>query len=150
MIKLKRAYDPPERDDGKRVLVDRLWPRGLKKERARLDLWMKDIAPSDGLRKWFAHYPARWPEFRRRYMEELKAKKDLMEELRELSEKGTLTLVYGAKDTEHNQAQVLKEVLSRTRQYAKAKARAGGEATPRALPIACFFELFEPVFFRRE
>ncbi|HVW69629.1 MAG TPA: DUF488 domain-containing protein [Steroidobacteraceae bacterium] len=112
-IRIKRAYDPPSSDDGARVLVDRLWPRGLKKSDAHLSQWMKDIAPSTELRKWFAHDPARWEEFRRRYEAELRAKRDLLAELTELARKGPLTLIYSAHDPLHNQAVVLLDVLRR-------------------------------------
>jgi len=111
MIKIKRVYDPVSSDDGKRILVDRLWPRGIKKEDARIDLWQKDIAPSDELRKWFSHDPAKWPDFKKRYKEELKDKLELIEKLREKPKKGNVTLLFAAKDTGHNNAVVLKEVL---------------------------------------
>jgi uncharacterized protein YeaO (DUF488 family) len=111
MIKTKRAYDGPTEDDGYRVLVERLWPRGITKERAALDLWMKDVAPSAGLRKWFGHDPAKWIEFRRRYGAELEAHKSEVESLRQKAKDGNLTLVYGAKDEQHNSASVLKEFL---------------------------------------
>lgn len=113
MIKLKRIYDPFSREDGKRVLVDRLWPRGIKKDEAHIDKWLKDIAPSDALRKWFSHDPSRWEEFKKRYNAELKDKKELLEELLSDSRKGTVTLLFGAKDTEHNNAVVIKEALGR-------------------------------------
>ncbi len=112
MIKIKRVYEKPAKDDGWRVLVDRLWPRGMKKESARLDLWMKDVAPSEALRKWFGHEPERWKEFERKYRSELLKKKDLLAELKKMAkEHGTLTLVYGAKDEEHNQAVVIADAL---------------------------------------
>ena len=111
MLKLKRVYDPPSKDDGKRLLVDRLWPRGIKKEDAKIDEWLKDIAPSDELRRWFSHDPAKWQEFRRRYKEELKEKRELIERLREEAKRGTITLLYAARDEEHNNAVVLKEVI---------------------------------------
>jgi uncharacterized protein YeaO (DUF488 family) len=111
MIKLKRAYDAYSRNDGKRVLVDRLWPRGLRKDEAMIDLWMKDIAPSSELRKWFSHEPSKWQEFRQRYRQELKDKEGLVEGLREESNKGTVTLLFSAKDREHNNAVVLKEMI---------------------------------------
>ncbi len=111
MISIKRIYEPAKPDDGFRVLVDRLWPRGLSKDKARLDLWLKDIAPSDKLRKWFGHDPARWGEFRKRYGNELEGKEDLLRTLAGKAESGKVTLLYGAKDTEHNQAIVLKEHL---------------------------------------
>ncbi len=110
-IRLKRAYDPPAKGDGKRILVDRLWPRGVKKETAALDQWVKEIAPSDGLRQWFNHEPARWAEFQRRYADELKEHRDLIGSLRQLARKGPVTLVYAARDTEHNDAVVLRQVL---------------------------------------
>ncbi len=110
-IKLKRAYEKPSPADGTRILVDRLWPRGVSKEKASLDGWMKEIAPSTELRKWFAHDPKRWEEFRRRYGEELRGHPERLEELRSLARKGTLTLVYAAHDEAHNDAVVLREVL---------------------------------------
>ncbi len=112
-VKIKRAYDPPTPDDGQRVLIDRLWPRGLKREDARLDEWLRDIAPSDDLRRWFGHDPARWEEFQTRYRHEL-ADADhqaALERLRELARQGPLTLVFAAKDAEHCNAQVLRAVL---------------------------------------
>src|SRR5690242_20665884 len=111
MIRLKRAYEKPTRDDGFRVLVERLWPRGVSKEEAALDLWLKDVAPSTELRKWFGHDPARWKEFQQRYRAELKDKKDALKLLRAKSREGTVTLVYGARDEEHNGALVLKKIL---------------------------------------
>lgn len=110
-VKLKRAYEPPATGDGTRVLIDRLWPRGLSKEKAALDQWMKEIAPSTELRKWFGHDPARWDEFRRRYAEEVHQHLDLLERLRSLARKGTLTLVYSAHDEEHNDAVELRELI---------------------------------------
>jgi len=111
MLKIKRIYDPPTAEDGKRVLVDRLWPRGMAKDEARIDEWLKEIAPSDELRKWFGHDPARWEEFRKRYREELKAHGDLLDKLRSEAQKGTVTILFAAKDEEHNNALVLKELL---------------------------------------
>lgn len=111
MVKVKRIYDPPSKDDGRRVLVDRLWPRGIKKENAMIDEWLKDIAPSDELRKWFSHEPSKWEEFKRRYREELKDKKGLIERLRSEARRGRVTLLFAAKDREHNNAVVLKEVI---------------------------------------
>jgi uncharacterized protein YeaO (DUF488 family) len=111
MIKLKRAYEAPSPDDGFRVLVERLWPRGVRKEEARLDLWLKDVAPSTQLRKWFGHDPARWKQFQQRYRAELKDKKDALKLLKEKSAEGTVTLVYGARDEGHNGALVVKRVL---------------------------------------
>lgn len=110
-VRLKRVYEPPGPEDGVRILVDRLWPRGLSKEKAAVDHWMKDIAPSAELRKWFGHDPARWPEFRRRYMEELRGQTALLNQILELAAKGTVTLLFGAHDQEHNDAVVLREVL---------------------------------------
>jgi uncharacterized protein YeaO (DUF488 family) len=111
MIKLKRAYEKPSREDGFRVLVDRLWPRGVRKEEAHFDLWLKDVAPSTELRKWFGHDPKRWKVFQSRYRQELKDHKDDIKLLRDKSKEGTVTLVYGARDEEHNGALVLKKVL---------------------------------------
>ena len=106
-IKLKRAYDPPEAGDGARVLVDRLWPRGLSRDFAHIDLWLREVAPSEGLRRWFGHDPARFSEFARRYRAELERLSQPVLTLRRLAEEGPLTLVFGAKDREHNQAIVL-------------------------------------------
>lgn len=110
-IRLKRAYQPAAADDGLRILVDRLWPRGLKKSDAGIDRWIKDIAPSTALRKWFGHDPARWPEFRRRYAAEIRRRPDQFEELRALARKGPVTLVFSARDELHNDAVVLRNVL---------------------------------------
>ena len=111
MIQLRRVYEKPSRKDGLRILVDRLWPRGLTKERAALDLWLKDVAPSTELRKWFGHDPAKWKEFQVRYLRELREKKGALELLKEKSKEHTVTLVYGARDEEHNEALVLKRIL---------------------------------------
>ncbi len=111
MVRIKRIYDPPEPEDGRRVLIDRLWPRGMAKDEARIDEWLKEIAPSDELRQWFGHDPARWEEFASRYREELKGGGELLKRLRTEARKGTVTLLYAAKDTEHNNAVVLKELL---------------------------------------
>lgn len=113
MITLKRAYEKPEKGDGVRVLVDRLWPRGVSKAKLKLDRWEKDIAPSNELRTWFGHDPERWQEFKRKYKAELKPHAKELKELRALSKKKTVTLLFGAKDETHNQAVVLKELLSR-------------------------------------
>jgi uncharacterized protein YeaO (DUF488 family) len=110
-IRIKRVYAEPTEDDGRRILVDRLWPRGLTKERARVDLWLKEVAPSTELRKWYAHDPKRWPEFKRRYAAELKAQPGPLAQLRQEVSKGTTTLLYGARDEEHNEAVVLLELL---------------------------------------
>ncbi len=111
MIQTKRIYDPVLPEDGKRVLVDRLWPRGVKKDEARVDDWLKDIAPSDELRKWFSHDPANWLEFKKRYKKELKNKFAVLEQIRKESEKETITLLFAAKDVEHNNAVALKEII---------------------------------------
>ena len=116
MIQLKRVYEKPSRKDGLRVLVDRLWPRGLTKERAAVKLWLKDLAPSTELRKWFDHDPAKWKQFQIRYRKELREKKDSLEMLNEKSKEHTVTLVYGARDEEHNEALVLKKILDRRQQ----------------------------------
>jgi len=119
-VAIKRSYDPPTRADGTRVLVDRLWPRGIKKEEAHVEKWMRELGPSDELRRFFGHYPERWREFRKRYLAELKRPQPeaLLCELEQIARKGTLTLVYSAKDQEHNQAVVLKDVLEkRVQQY---------------------------------
>ncbi len=121
-VRLKRAYDPPSDDDGVRVLVDRLWPRGLRKSAAAIDYWMKDVAPSTELRRWFGHEPGRWSEFRRRYRFELSRKPEVVSELEALARKGPVTLVFAARDTLHNEAVVLRDVLTRRRQVA-GKAR---------------------------
>jgi uncharacterized protein YeaO (DUF488 family) len=110
-LKLKRVYEKPSRDDGFRILVDRLWPRGLTKERAAVDLWLKDVAPSTELRKWFVHDPAKWREFHIRYRRELAAKKDAVKLLVDKSRENAVTLLYAARDEEHNEAQVLKGML---------------------------------------
>ena len=109
-VRIKRVYLPAEPSDGQRVLVDRLWPRGLRKDEARLSLWLKDFGPSTGLRQWVGHDPARWPEFRSRYALEL-ASNPARETLRELARQGNLTLLYSAHDEAHNQAVVLAELL---------------------------------------
>ena len=112
-IRLKRAYEPAAPEDGTRVLVERLWPRGVTKAEAALARWDRDIAPSPALRKWYNHDPARWDEFRRRYTAELEAHEDKLRELRRRARAGALTLVYGARDPEHNDAVVLAEILRR-------------------------------------
>ena len=111
-IRIKRAYEEPDREDGTRILVDRLWPRGLTKEKAKVDLWLKDVAPSTELRKWFAHDPDKWEEFRSRYLQELKRNKEQLSLLRQEAAKGTVTLVYGAKDQQHNEAVILQRLLT--------------------------------------
>lgn len=112
-IKLKRAYDKPDENDGFRILVDRLWPRGLSKTEAKIDAWLKDIAPSDQLRKWYAHDLAKWLEFKQFYMAELAAKEELIQTLIEKASTKPVTLVYAKRDVEHNNAIVLKEYMDR-------------------------------------
>jgi uncharacterized protein YeaO (DUF488 family) len=114
-VRLKRAYEPAAGFDGYRVLIDRIWPRGISREEAHLDEWAAELAPSSGLRRWFDHDPARFEEFRRRYSDELAAQNDKLRELRRRARAGTLTLIYGARDTEHNDAVVLAEILRRGR-----------------------------------
>ena len=112
-LRLKRAYDPAVPSDGYRVLIDRLWPRGVSKRQAKLDEWEKELAPSTELRQWFGHEPDRFAEFRRRYISELRRQRPRLAELRRRARAGTLTLVYSAHDSEHNDAVVLAEVLRR-------------------------------------
>ncbi len=125
MLRLKRVYEPPDRSDGRRILVDRLWPRGLSKEKAAVDDWMKEIAPSAALRRWFGHDPEKWPEFQRRYRRELRARDDLVREIAKRAARGRVTLVYGARDEEHNDAVVLAAVVRARRK------RAGRKEDPR-------------------
>ncbi len=108
-IRIKRVYEQPDKHDGRRILVDRLWPRGLTKKKACVDLWLKDIAPSTTLRKWFGHDPGRWEEFKKRYLAELKANSEQIQILKQELAKDMVTLVYGAKDEEHNEAVVIQE-----------------------------------------
>jgi uncharacterized protein YeaO (DUF488 family) len=117
-IRVKRIYDPPDRNDGARVLVDRLWPRGVRKEAAKLTLWLRDIAPSDDLRRWFDHDPARFAEFSRRYRAELTANKDAVSRMDDPLRAGPVTLLYAAHDAKYNHARVLSD-------YLKARARSG-------------------------
>jgi len=111
-VNLKRAYEPPSPRDGTRILVDRLWPRGVRKAKARIGLWLKDVAPSAALRQWFGHDPARWSEFRRRYRAELKRQPEPLARLRALARQGRVTLVFGAHDARRNQAVVLRDLLA--------------------------------------
>jgi uncharacterized protein YeaO (DUF488 family) len=123
-IRVKRAYEPPG-EDGVRYLVERLWPRGMKKAALRLDAWLKDVAPSDGLRRWFSHDPAKWQEFRQRYFRELNANAETWEPILKAGRQGLVTLLYSARDTEHNSAVALKEFLDAklgTRRGAARKA----------------------------
>lgn len=110
-LRLKRAYEPAAPEDGMRILVDRLWPRGVSKEKASLDEWEKEIAPSTELRQWFGHEPSRWTEFQRRYRDELQDHADILDHIQELAKKQTVTLVYSAHDEEHNDAVVLRDIL---------------------------------------
>jgi uncharacterized protein YeaO (DUF488 family) len=112
-IKIKRVYEQPVKEDGTRILVDRLWPRGLTKAKASVDLWLKGIAPSTELRKWFGHDPDKWAEFKTRYRAELRENDEQVALLKREIDKGAVTLVYGAKDEEHNKALLLQELLSR-------------------------------------
>ena len=125
-IKVKRVYEKSERSDGKRILVDRLWPRGIRKE--AVDLWLKDVAPSDDLRNWFHHEEPRWSEFRSKYRKELAANKDAVAELRKAA-KGNATLLYGARDEKHNQAVVLAEYLKRAPAKTKKAAKKAKKKT---------------------
>lgn len=111
MIQIKRVYDEITESDGSRILVDRLWPRGLSKDKAKIELWLKDIAPSDDLRKWFGHDPEKWVEFKHRYYEELNDKKELIDMIIEKSQSVAVTLLYGAKDEKYNNAVALKEFI---------------------------------------
>ena len=111
MIKLKRAYEPASKDDGLRILVERLWPRGVSKQKAQIDLWLKDLAPSTELRKWYGHEPARWPQFRKRYWAELKGQGDVPALLKYVTEERTVTFVYAASDEARNSAVALRELL---------------------------------------
>jgi uncharacterized protein YeaO (DUF488 family) len=112
-IRLKRAYEPASATDGYRVLIDRLWPRGVSRRQAKLDDWQKELAPSSELRRWFGHEPSRFQEFRRRYIEELRSERPRLSALRRRARDGTLTLVYAAQDEQHNDAVVLAEILRR-------------------------------------
>ena len=113
MIKVKRAYELAVRGDGKRFLVDRLWPRGVTKDALRAQAWLKDVAPSDALRRWFGHDPARWDEFQRRYFAELDAQPEAWQPVLRAARRGNVTLLYGARDVEHNNAVALKEYLEK-------------------------------------
>ncbi len=112
MVKIKRIYEPASPDDGKRIYIDRLWPRGMKKEEVKIDEWLKEISPSDDLRKWFGHDPSKYAEFKRRYKKELDKQKETLERLRKEAKRETVTLLFSAKDVEHNNATVMQEVLS--------------------------------------
>jgi uncharacterized protein YeaO (DUF488 family) len=126
-IRIKRAYEPAAKADGARILVDRLWPRGVTKDALSIERWTKEIGPSDALRRWFGHDPERWEEFRRRYVAELARQTALLEELRGVARDGVLTLVYGARDDAHNNAVVLREVLLKRLRATKTKPPAGAK-----------------------
>lgn len=113
VIKIKRVYEPVAKDDGFRILIDRLWPRGLAKEKAHIDLWLKEIAPSNYLREWFAHDSIKWPEFKKRYFEELKNKNEQIEVILDRAKSGNVTLVYSAREKHYNDAVALKEFLEK-------------------------------------
>ena len=131
-VTLRRAYDPPGRADGPSVLVDRVWPRGISKERLQIAAWLKELGPSAALRKWFGHDPGKWTTFRRRYLDELAVKRPLLDELAAHARSGKLTLVFGARDTVHNQAAVIKEVLEgRGTRF----SRAPGRRIPSSRPV---------------
>ena len=112
-VKLKRVYEEPSESDGTRILVDRLWPRGLTKEKAKVDVWLKEIAPSTELRKWFNHEPSKWPEFKKRYQAEMSNNTEVLSALKKHLANGKATIVYGAKDEEHNDAVVIKQYLDK-------------------------------------
>ncbi|HXF13224.1 MAG TPA: DUF488 domain-containing protein [Terriglobales bacterium] len=113
MLQVKRAYEPPAREDGQRFLVERLWPRGLKKSTLRLDAWLKDVAPSTELRKWFSHDPRKWDEFQKRYRNELKQQREVCDQIVDAARQGTVTLVYAAHDPDRNSAVVLRNYLKK-------------------------------------
>ncbi len=113
MIKIKRVYEPAERSDGRRFLVDRVWPRGMRKDAAQVEAWVKEAGPSDELRKWFGHDPERWTQFRRRYLRELDQRKDVLVPLVQAAREADITLVYSARDEQHNQAVVIRGVLEK-------------------------------------
>ncbi len=120
--RVKRIYEAADPKDGFRVLVDRVWPRGLTKEAARIDLWLRDVAPSTPLRKWFGHDPALWDEFRKRYFAELDQNLDLVEEILNIAGKKSVTLLFGAKDEQHNNAVALKDYLNRAQSASDGSA----------------------------
>jgi len=111
MLKIKRVYDPVSTDDGKRILVDRLWPRGIKKEKARIDEWVKEIAPSNELRKWYSHDPEKWAEFKKRYKQEIAGETERLKKIKAEARKQTVTLLFSSKELERNNAVALKEML---------------------------------------
>ncbi len=113
MIKIKRIYDPASPGDGKRIYIDRLWPRGMKKEEVKIDEWLKEISPSDDLRKWFDHDPSKYEEFKKRYKKELEKYSEILERIKKEGKRKTITLLFSAKDEEHNNATVMREILSK-------------------------------------
>lgn len=123
MICLKRVYDPAELEDGRRFLVERLWPRGMKKDRLLMDAWVRDVAPSDALRRWFAHDPKKWEEFQRRYFAELDRKPEAWQPLLEAARQGTITLLYSARDSKHNNAVVLRAYLEKKLSVTRSRGR---------------------------
>ena len=127
MLQIKRTYDPPARGDGRRILVERLWPRGMKKESVAADAWMKDVAPSKELRQWFGHQVERWEEFRRRYRKELATNPNAWEPILDAEERGTVTLLYSAHDVLHNGAVVLRDYLVERQARRPRRRRRGVE-----------------------
>jgi len=134
MIHVKRAYDPPAPDDGARYLVDRIWPRGLRKDGLRLDGWLRDVAPSDALRRWFGHDPAKWDEFRRRYAAELDRRPEAWQPLLEAARRGTVTLLFGARDERHNNAVALADYLAEKLRGRTARPEPARPEAPRGRP----------------
>ncbi len=124
MLKIKRVYDPSSKDDGKRILIDRLWPRGLKKESAKIDEWMKDVAPSTELRKWYGHDPEKWDGFKRRFFSELERQQGPVDDIIEAARKGTVTLLFGSKEERYNNAVALKEYIEARMQASEKKKAA--------------------------
>jgi uncharacterized protein YeaO (DUF488 family) len=129
-IQLKRARDPASQSDGCRILVDRIWPRGIRKERAQIDLWLRELAPSAALRKWFCHDPSKWAEFKKRYFVELDERIPVVEKLVERARERQVTLVYSARDAEHNNAVALREYLGRRQPGAKGRKLKDGDLSP--------------------
>ena len=128
-IRIKRVYEPQDQDDGTRILVDRLWPRGLSKARATVDLWLKEIAPSTALRKWFGHDPSKWDVFKSRYFKELDVNPSIVEQLSDMAKARTVTLLFGARDPEHNQAAALQEYILRRNSSLGIGSRSGTKST---------------------
>lgn len=130
-IRLRRAYDAPDPSDGRRILIDRIWPRGVSKDQLRLDAWMKDLAPTSALRIWFGHAPSRWEAFKDRYARELDGRADAVKALLALCRRGTVTLVFAARDTQHSNAVALREYLLRRLGEAPSRDGASGAETDR-------------------